>query len=257
MRLPARDSLSIFSPRMSGRPRFGTVVFDCDATLSAITGIDELSRERRSEVERLTDSAMSGQLLLEQIYARRLALARPNRSRVEDLGRLYVDRLVPDAREVVAALADNKVEVRIISSGVRLAVVMLARALGVPEDCVAAVDLRFDAAGEYDAFDERSPLVASGGKITVLQRWQLQRPIMMVGDGMTDLETRPVVDLFVAFAGVAARPNVMAAADVVIRDFSLAPVLSLALDRPPEHEPARSLYERGLTMLQFKRNHDA
>jgi hypothetical protein len=43
----------------------------------------------------------------------------------------------------------------------------------------------------------------------------------------------------------------MAGADVVIREFSLAPVLTLALDRPPEHEPARSIYERGLAMLQF------
>ena len=241
---------------MSGRPRFGTVVFDCDATLSAITGIEELSREQRSEVERLTDSAMSGQLPLEQIYARRLALARPNRRRVEDLGRLYVERLVPDAREVVAALADSEVDVRIVSSGVRPAVLTLARSLGVPDDRVAAVDLRFDAAGEYDAFED-SPLVASGGKAVILEGWQLNRPIMMVGDGMTDLETRPVVDLFVAFAGVVARARVTAGADVVITDFSMAPVLSLALDRPPEHEPARSIYERGLSMLQIKRKHDA
>ena len=199
---------------------------------------------------------MSGQLPLEQIYARRLALARPNRRRVEDLGRLYVERLVPDAREVVAALADNEVDVRIVSSGVRLAVLTLSRSLGVPDDRVAAVDLRFDAAGEYDAFDD-SPLVASGGKVAILEGWQLTRPVMMVGDGMTDLETRPVVDLFVAFAGVAARPRVMAGADVVITDLSMAPVLSLALDRPPEHEPARSIYERGLSMLQIKRKYDA
>jgi phosphoserine phosphatase len=244
---------------MSGRPRFGTVVFDCDATLSAITGIEELSREQRSEVERLTDSAMGGQLPLEQIYARRLALARPNRARVEDLGRLYVERLVPDAREVVAALSENQVDVRIVSSGVRPAVLALARELDVADDHVAAVDIQFDAAGEYDGFDPRSPLVASGGKLLVLERWgrELKRPVMMVGDGMTDLETRPMVDLFVAFAGVSARPAVMAGADVVIKDFSLAPVLSLALDRPPEHEPARSLYERGLSMLEFNRRNDA
>ena len=237
---------------MSARERFGTVIFDCDATLSGITGIEELSRHMRSEVESLTNSAMSGHLPLEQVYARRLRLAQPNRTRVENLGRLYVERLVPDAREVVAALSESKVDVRIVSSGVRQAVLFLARELGVPDDHVAAVDVRFDAVGEYDTFDPESPLVASQGKVAVVRNWgrQLERPIMMVGDGMTDLETRPVVDLFVAFAGVVARPKVMAGADVVIRDCSLAPVLPLALDRPPEHEPARSLYERGLSMLQ-------
>jgi hypothetical protein len=73
---------------------------------------------------------------------------------------------------------------------------------------------------------------------------------MLVGDGATDLEAKPAVALFVAFAGVAARPNVMAAADVVIRQKTMAPVLALALDRAPEHEPARSLYQRGAALLE-------
>jgi phosphoserine phosphatase len=239
---------------MSGRTRFSTVIFDCDATLSTITGIDELSREQRAEVERLTASAMSGETPLEQVYARRIALARPNRSRVENLGHLYVERLVPDAREVIVALTDNQVDVRIVSSGVRPAVLELARALGVTEDHVAAVDIQFDEDGEFASFDERSPLIGANGKVAVVQAWgeQLSRPIMLVGDGATDLAARTVVDLFVAFAGVVARPGVIARADVVIHELSLAPVLSLALNRQPEHEPARSLYERGLSMLQSK-----
>ncbi len=118
---------------------------------------------------------------------------------------------------------------------------------------MAAVDLRFSADGHYQGFDPASPLAASGGKVRVVEAWsqQLRRPIMMVGDGATDLETRPVVDLFVAFAGVAARPGVMAAADVVIKQCSLAPVLPLALERLPLTEPARSLYRRGLSMLEL------
>jgi phosphoserine phosphatase len=74
---------------------------------------------------------------------------------------------------------------------------------------------------------------------------------MLVGDGKTDLEARPVVDLFVAYAGVIERAAVSAAADVVIRSPSLAPVLPLALgDEPPADAAARALYERGVALLE-------
>ena len=244
---------------MRPRERFGTVIFDCDATLSEIVGIEELGREHRAEVEALTAAAMSGQLPLEEVYGRRLALAQPNRERVVEVGRLYVEHIVPDTPALVSALRAHDVDVRIVSSGVLPAVLVLSRMLGLPDDRVAAVDLHFSGAGEYQGFDPTSPLAASGGKISAIQQWgsALRRPVMMVGDGATDLETRPVVDLFVAFAGVAARPRVMAAADVVINQRSLAPVLPLALESPPHDEPARSLYQRGLSMLKSNDRNDA
>ena len=237
---------------MRPRERFGTVIFDCDATLSQIEGIEELGREHRAEVEALTEAAMNGALPLEQVYGKRLALARPTRRRVEEVGRMYVERIVPDTHDTVRTLLTAGVDVRVISSGVLPAVLILARALGIADDKVAAVDLRFDEQGEYQAFDTSSPLAAAGGKRRVVEGWQhsLRTPVMLVGDGATDLEAKPVVDMFVAFAGVAARPSVIAGADAVIRHNTMAPVLPLALDRQPPDEPGRSLYERGLALLQ-------
>lgn len=237
--------------------RYGTVIFDVDATLSQIEGIEELGREHRAEVEALTDAAMSGQVPLEQVYGRRLALARPSRKRVEEVGHLYVERIVPDALGVVRTLLDHGVDVRIVSSGVLPAVLILARALNITERNVAAVPLVFDAEDQYADFDHSSLLTRASGKRGVVEGWsaELRKPVMLVGDGATDLATKPVVDLFVAFAGVTARAAVMAGADVVIRQNSLAPVLSLALDVTPEHEPGRSLYERGAAMLDLDSAH--
>jgi phosphoserine phosphatase len=230
-------------------PKFRTVLFDCDSTLSAIEGIDELAVHCREDVERLTDAAMRGRIPLEEVYGRRLELVKPTRRSVEALGREYVARLVPDARETVAALQAAGVEVRIISGGLLPAVLAVANAVGVAEDHVAAVDITFDADGSYAGFDGSSPLAATGGKRTAIERWNIARPAMMVGDGNTDLEARPVVDLFVAFAGVVERPSVVRAADVVIRATSLAPLLPLALHvdellRTPHH----SVYERGAAL---------
>jgi phosphoserine phosphatase len=121
----------------------------------------------------------------------------------------------------------------------------------VPDERVAAVDVFFDARGEYAGFDEKSPLARQGGKEVVIASWtDLPRPVMLVGDGATDLEARPAVDHFVAFAGVADRPNVTGQADVVIRAPSLLPVLALAVDGSDVREvDIRELVDRGLALL--------
>ncbi len=212
--------------------RFRTVIFDCDSTLSALEGIEELAAGHRDEVRRLTAQAMEGTLRLEDVYARRLALARPNRAAVERIGERYIERLVPGAARVVRELQDAGVQVWILSSGLALAVRRLARHLRIPEHQVAAVEVEFDARGEYAGFDAASPLTRSGGKRTWIERSRarLAPPIMLVGDGMTDLEARPAVDLFVAFAGVARRGPVVAQADVVLNGPSLEGVLPLVIE---------------------------
>lgn len=213
-------------------PRYRSVVFDCDSTLSAIEGIDELAGPRKPDIAALTEAAMRGEVALEEVYGRRLALVRPSRAHVEALGRAYVERVVPGAAEAVAALRRAGVVVRAISGGLLPAIRTLTRSLGIPDEDVAAVDVRFDAAGEYAGYDVASPLARTGGKAEVLRRWApgLPRPLLMVGDGITDLEARPPADAFLAFTGVAMRPRVVVAADHVAA--SMAHVVALVLGSP-------------------------
>ncbi len=52
------------------------VCFDCDSTLSAIEGIEELARLRQPEVlarvEAMTTAAMNGSVPIEEVFAQRL-----------------------------------------------------------------------------------------------------------------------------------------------------------------------------------------
>ncbi|HEX6065185.1 MAG TPA: HAD-IB family phosphatase [Longimicrobiales bacterium] len=229
---------------------FKTVVFDCDSTLSTIEGIEELAREHRAEVEALTEEAMRGTIPLEQVYGRRLELVRPPRGRVLALGQRYIETLVPDAIETVAALKAEGVNVRVISGGLKPAVLAVARKLGVAEEAVAAVDIYFDENGSYAGFEEASPLAMSGGKRRVIEAWRLDAPVLMVGDGATDQEAQPAVDAFAAFAGVVYRAQVVAAADYVIRENSLAPVLPIALGgQRPASAAAQAIFDRGVDLL--------
>lgn len=230
---------------------YRTVVFDCDSTLSALEGIDTLAGAVRDQVRALTDAAMAGEIPLEDVYGRRLELIRPSRSDVEALTARYIDALVDDAAGVVAALRDRGVAIRVISGGLLPAVAGLAGHLGLAADAVAAVPVRFDDDGAFAGF-EAAPPARAGGKAEVIRAWRaegLPGPVMFVGDGATDLEAADAVDLFVAFAGVVERPEVTAAAPVVVRSRSLAPIVPLALGQEPPAGPARAMFEKGRTLI--------
>ena len=76
------------TPLLDHEPPYGTVVFDCDSTLSTIEGIDELCDivgVEAADVAELTTRAMAGELPLEEVYARRLELLRPDAAALETL----------------------------------------------------------------------------------------------------------------------------------------------------------------------------
>ncbi len=219
-------------------PPYRTVVFDCDSTLCALEGIDELAGGHAQAIAALTAHAMSGELPLEAVYRLRLEQIRPSRAAVEALGEAYVRALVPGARELVAALRFLGKRVRILSGGLAPAVERVGVELGLPAEHVTAVAIRFDEAGRYAGFDESSPLARSGGKCIPVRAWldAGEDPLCLVGDGITDLEVAQALPLarFIGYGGVAAREAVLSRARVAVREpdlRALAPWLLSARDR--------------------------
>lgn len=215
-------------------PPFNAFYFDCDSTLSAIEGVDELAgsipESLRNEILALTEQAMDGTLPLSEVYEGRLRRLAPTRALCERLGQGYIDNLLPDTAEVVAALQSLGKQVGVVSGGFEIPVRILAAHLGIPETNVHAVPLLFDDAGNYRDFDRMSHLWQNGGKVEVLLRLPTShRPVLYVGDGITDLETQGTVDLFVGFGGVATREPVRRQAEAWISGPGLSKVLEIGL----------------------------
>jgi phosphoserine phosphatase len=219
-------------PEPTGRPLvrgFDVIVFDCDSTLTAIEGVDELARMKGlgGEVAVLTEASMAGDVPLEAIYGRRLELLDPTDDDLVTLAAAYQANVVPDARAAVAALQAAGRHVYIVSGGLAPVVQAFGSWLGVPVENIMAVPVD----GAADA-----PLARSGGKPLVvgeLLRSHEGRSVL-IGDGATDLEAQDTVDAFAAFAGVIARPSVIADADLLITGDSLAPIVGLALTEDEE-----------------------
>lgn len=205
------------------------IVFDCDSTLSSIEGVDELARVKGptlfAEVEAMTHAAMDGKISVESVFGQRLEIIQPSRDDVAAVGLRYLETMEPTAEATMAALQQQGWQVAILSGGFRQAIRPLADRLGI--EIVEAVDLFFDESGAYQSFDHSYPTTRSGGKPEVIRalRERLSPSlVVMVGDGVSDLETIPEVDRFIGFGRYVAREKVAAEAEYFIR--SLDQVLS-------------------------------
>ncbi len=206
------------------------ICFDCDSTLSSIEGIDELARihgpEVFARVEAMTRDAMNGKIRLEEVFGRRLDIIRPSAADAAAIGGRYRRTSSSRPRRRSPRWPRKGWTPVIISGGFRQAIRPLADYLDVKR--VEAVDLYFAPDGSYSGYDSAYPTTRSGGKLEIIRGLKSElRPAMvvMVGDGVSDLETRPEVDLFVGYGGFVSREKVEREAAVFIR--SLEAILPL------------------------------
>ena len=206
---------------------FTSVVIDVDSTLCGVEGIDFLAERRGPDVGQriveLTDRAMKGEVPLESVYAERLTIVRPGLEDIRALAQAYMESVAPGAPEAIATMRAAGARLTLISGGIRQAILPLARELGLAEEDVHAVSLRFASDGAYVGIEEPAPLATQRGKPDVVTRLlesgRLLRPLLAVGDGATDAMLVGVADKFAAYTGFARRESVVANADAEVRSF--------------------------------------
>jgi len=206
------------------------LLFDCDSTLSAIEGIDELGRLRGPEVfkavEDMTTQAMDGSTPMESIFAKRLDMIKPTLKELESIGQKYIQQVEPTAADTIKKLKAAGWTVIIVSGGFTQAIRPLAQYLGIER--VEAVELRFNADGSYAGYVESCPTAKSKGKNVVVLKLRDEfkaYQMILVGDGASDLEVKGDVDKMIGFGRYTARPKVKAGADAFI--MSLDQLISL------------------------------
>lgn len=214
--------MSLLTPKL--------VCFDCDSTLSAIEGVDEMARLRGADcfhrVEQMTNDAMEGRIPLDDVFRRRLELIQPTQQETAAIGQLYIKTVEPTARETIRVLHAAGWKTAIISGGYTQAIEPLAAFLGI--DRIEAVRLTFTPEGRYAGFDATHPAARRGGKFDLVCRLREEfaaRRAVLVGDGVSDLEARGAVDVFVGFGRYAQRARVKAEAHHFITALSQLPAL--------------------------------
>lgn len=213
------------------KSKYRHVIFDVDSTLVTIEGIDVLAGGN-PEIVRLTEGAMNGEIPLDEVYARRLEIIRPSEADVHALAGRYLASLVDGAEQTIAELQGGGANVHLVTAGIAQAIAPLAERLGIAPRAVHAVPLRFDARGAFEDFDRRSLLTRAGGKELVVRAILARSKgrSAFIGDGVSDLETKPAVDLFIGFGGVHRRPRVAENAEVYVTSPTLEAVLPYLME---------------------------
>ncbi len=252
----------------AGWQSYDLIFFDCDSTLSAIEGIDELARfkGKQGRVGLLTSKAMDGELDLSEVYGKRLRAIRPTRAQLKAIEERYWETMVEDAAEVIAALHYLGKQVFIISGGLIDAVKGFGRRLGVDPARIRAVELEYNQlSGQWWRYHEpqaqhaqtyldfgEGPLTVSKGKSQIINELAGDSPgrRIMIGDGASDLAAKEQVDLFIGYGGVLARDKVKAESEIFVSADSLAPILPIAAGRAGWQTVAggafESLYLKGI-----------
>jgi len=250
-------------------PVANIVIFDCDSTLSTIEGIDELARMtgHAYDVALLTKRAMEGDVPLESVYGHRLVTVNPTQSQVKAIAKRYQETVVPDSRELINALKSMGTEVFIVSGGLIEPVRDFGVWLGVPRENIYAVNMEYDTlAGKWWRYwelpggdnpranylaVEPNPLTGTHGKNQIISRIRTMYSgrILMIGDGLSDLETAEDVDLFVGFGGAVYRQKIAEEAPVYIHKLSLASLLPLSLGQLGNSPKYARLWAKGLQQI--------
>lgn len=201
------------------------VCFDVDSTVCTEEGIDVLAKYCgvEDQVKHWTTRAMEGEVKFEHALKARLEIIQPRKQDIEACLRHFPPRFSPGIVPLFQQLRERQVPTYLVSGGFRAMIAPVADALHVPFTRVFANTIWFDdATGAYAGFDSNEPTSRDGGKASALTRIQERgkyENMVMIGDGMTDVQAKPPARLVIGYGGVVMRQTVQAQADWYITDF--------------------------------------
>ena len=129
--------------------------------------------------------------------------------------------------ETVTRLRDAGAQVHLVTAGLAQAIAPLAAHLGIEPRATHAVPLIFTPEGQYAGYDRGALPARPGGKEVVVRdvRARSHGRAAFIGDGVSDLEAKPAVDLFIGFGGVVTRARVREGADLFLAEGDMTAVL--------------------------------
>jgi len=215
------------------------VCFDVDSTVIQDEGLDQIAEfcGVGDEVKAMTRNAMGGDLTFRKALADRLELIKPRRQQIETILSIPgLIRLTDGMKELVDELKARNIDVYLISGGFHELIDPIAKMLDIPLSNVHANRLVYYFDGRYAGFDHSCPTSESGGKPRVINKLKNSKnyqKVVMIGDGMTDMECQKPkgpADAFIGFGGNVTRPKVKQNADWFVDNFD---ELIIELQRGP------------------------
>jgi D-3-phosphoglycerate dehydrogenase len=201
------------------------LIFDFDSTLIQTETLDELAKiaclndiQIATEIARITDLAMNGEIDFFQALSQRLAILKLNQSHLEIFKHLVLDKISNSVLQHKTSFEANANRIYIVSGGFNELIYPVSDFLGIARNHVFANQFLLDENQNVVGVNTDSFLAHSGGKAQCIDSLNLEGDIYMIGDGMTDVEVKDTLPhvLFYAYTEHVKREKVLAKADKII-----------------------------------------
>jgi HAD superfamily phosphoserine phosphatase-like hydrolase len=202
------------------------IILDFDSTLIQAESLDILaaicnrSEAIQEEIKHIANLGMVGEISIQESLSQRIKLINASTS---DLNELIV-KLISFISPSIEALTDFKSifpkNCYLVSGGFLEYIMPVCKRIGFLESNIFANQFVLNDDNIID-FNRNLPIAQNMGKVKVLNELKLSRPIYMIGDGYTDLETKlqGSVDVFIAYTETVYRNAIVNKADEVCSDF--------------------------------------
>ncbi|WP_207436163.1 phosphoglycerate dehydrogenase [Sabulibacter ruber] len=243
-------------------------IIDFDSTFTKVEALDELcaicipdpARRQKvlTEIQRITDLGMEGEIPLVESLDQRLALLQANREHIDTLIEHLRGQISESFKHNKAFFEAFKDDIYIISNGFKEFIVPIVQELGVKPEHVFANSFLYDEAGNIIGFDRSNVLTQNQGKAKQIKALSLPGEVYVIGDGYTDYEIKEagIADKFYAFTENVSRDKVVGMADHVtptLDEFLYVNKLPSALSYPKNRIKVlvlEGIHERAVNMFR-------
>uniref|UniRef100_A0A7D7QY02 Glycerol-3-phosphate dehydrogenase [NAD(+)] n=1 Tax=Chlamydomonas raudensis TaxID=284013 RepID=A0A7D7QY02_9CHLO len=217
--------------------RAEAICFDVDCTITTNDGLDLLAEfmGKGEECEKITNQAMDGTVDLSESLEQRLQIINCTPADVKRFIKANPpqSRLAPGIVPFIKALKSRGIHIFLLTGGFREIMLPIAAYLDIPMENVFANRMLWQWDDEtmeptkLVGFDTSEPTSRNQGKPEAIMQIRDKYPynsVVMIGDGITDLEAVQVTgaaDLFIGYGGIIEREMVKSEADWYVTDWAV------------------------------------
>eukprot|EP00761_Pharyngomonas_kirbyi_P005090 gb/GECH01005095.1/.p1 GENE.gb/GECH01005095.1/~~gb/GECH01005095.1/.p1 ORF type:complete len:224 (+),score=42.36 gb/GECH01005095.1/:1-672(+) len=204
------------------------LILDFDSTIITDECLEEILRisisqdsnstQKMKQIIEITNLGMNGNISVKEAYKRRLELVNPNIFHLKE----YLSKS-PSFTPGLLECLDNfryhfpSVDIHVVSAGPLCCVQPISQMLNIPKTNIHAVQVNFDSYGSH--IKDNDPIL-DFGKSNVIENLSIASPIVVVGDGIADMQVRRdnAADKAIGFGINKSRETVKSMSDIFVEN---------------------------------------
>jgi D-3-phosphoglycerate dehydrogenase len=202
------------------------LIFDFDSTFIKLETLEVIaqiylkgnpdSKQIQSEIQRITDMGMDGQISFKQSLESRMKLLKMNKDNINEAIEIINQNISDSFVKNKQFFMENSNNIYILSGGFTPIIAPVVLNYGISNENILANELILDNENVV-GIESTLGLLEPKGKPTAIKNKNIHGKIIMIGDGYTDLEVKlaGAAEKFIAYCENIKRDSILKQADLI------------------------------------------